>query len=221
MKLIELMMDERVKHRLTGVVVIIAIAIIFVPAMIKKSNQRLSENINVSVKLPPKPVLPDVAVVQEKTVFNTVKVARVDVPAVNVSVASTQLAKNDVAAPSLNRMSSSSSLQHATKVIASSTQSLPVSTATKSIALQPKLTKGEAYVVQLASFNQQHNAELLVTRLKSKGYQASYMKIASKQGDVYKVVVGQVAKRDDAQLLQKKLADNMQLQGFIVKTEVS
>jgi DedD protein len=221
MKLVDLMMDERVKHRLTGVVVIIAIAIIFVPAMIKKSNQRLSENINVSVKLPPKPILPDVAVAQEKAVFNTVKVARVDVPVVNTNVASTQLAKNDVVAPSLNRVSSSSSLHVATKVIPLSTQSLPVSAATKSIALQPKLVKSEAYVVQLASFNQQHNAELLVTRLKSKGYQASYTKIASKQGDVYKVVVGQVAKRDDAQLLQKKLADNMQLQGFIVKTEVS
>ena len=40
MKLMKLMMDERVKHRLTGVVVLVSIAVIFVPAMIKKSNKR-------------------------------------------------------------------------------------------------------------------------------------------------------------------------------------
>ena len=37
-------MDERLKHRLTGVVVILAIAAIFVPAVMKKSNQHSKQN---------------------------------------------------------------------------------------------------------------------------------------------------------------------------------
>lgn len=80
MKLMKLITDERVKHRLTGVVVILSIAIIFVPAMIKKSNQHLGENINLSIKLPPRPELPKVAVLEEKAVFDAVKVARVSMP---------------------------------------------------------------------------------------------------------------------------------------------
>ena len=33
-------MDERIKHRLTGLVVILSIAAIFLPEQVKKSNQR-------------------------------------------------------------------------------------------------------------------------------------------------------------------------------------
>ncbi len=75
-----LRIDERTKHRLTGLVVILAVAIIFVPAMIKKSNQQLEENMHLSVQLPPKPSTPKVAVAEKKAVFEAVKVAKMEVP---------------------------------------------------------------------------------------------------------------------------------------------
>ena len=69
----KLAIDERTKHRLTGLVVIMAVAIIFVPAMLKKSNKHLEENIHISVQLPPRPSFPKVAVTEEKAVFETIK----------------------------------------------------------------------------------------------------------------------------------------------------
>ena len=194
--------DERLKHRLTGLVVIVSIAIIFVPAMIKRSNQRLEESINVSIQLPPKPAAPVVNVSKQQTVFDTVKVARIDIPAVvePVSRRPSEIAKIIEPLP-----------KKAVKPNIISRVDLPKKIA-KTIAVKEGL-----YAVQLASFGSQANAQALVTKLRTRGYQASYKKITTRQGAFYKVVVGQLAKRDDAELLQKKLAQNMQLKGFVVQ----
>jgi DedD protein len=235
MKLMKLVMDERVKHRLTGVVVLVSIAVIFVPAMIKKSNQRLGENITVSIKLPPKPVLPEVAMVQEKAIFNTMKVASIAVPTIAAAPPASQLASAAPAAMKLPKTSTQlasviapvkATVVPASKVAVQSIKAPVVKTGalpnkiTQSIANKVALAKEGGYVIQLASFTQQRNAEMLVNRLRTKGYKANYSKAASKQGEVYKVMVGQLNRRDDALLLQKKLADSMQLSGFIIKAEV-
>jgi DedD protein len=77
----KLVMDERLKHRLVGLLVVLSIAAIFVPAIIKKSNQRFEGNrLNVvSIRLPEKPPMPKVIVPTEETVFKRVKVAHVNI----------------------------------------------------------------------------------------------------------------------------------------------
>ena len=79
----KLVMDEKVKHRLIGIAVIISIGAIFAPAIMKKSNQRLESNVSVNVKLPPKPVSPDVVMTGEKDMFKTIKIAKVSIPDVS------------------------------------------------------------------------------------------------------------------------------------------
>ena len=207
MKLMKIAIDERIKHRVTGVLVLVSIAIIFVPAMIKKSNQRFAENISVSVKLPPKPIFPKVSVVEKKAIFEEVKVARLDIPMDTPKVTILPGTPVEIlnAKPNPIAKQTPKTLVQPVKLVKSN----PIKT-------QPGLQG--AYVVQLASFIQQKNAEVLVARLRSQGYQADY----KKYGDLYKVVVGgQLTQRNDAQMLQKKLAKNMQLSGFIIKNQVS
>ena len=79
----KLVMDEKLKHRLIGLAVIISLGAIFAPAVLKKSSQHLDSNFNVNVKIPPKPIAPDVVMTNEKDVFKTIKVAKVDIPAVS------------------------------------------------------------------------------------------------------------------------------------------
>ena len=69
----KLVMDEKLKHRLIGLAVIISLGAIFAPAMMKKSSQRLESNFSVNVKLPPKPLAPDVVMTDEKEMFKTIK----------------------------------------------------------------------------------------------------------------------------------------------------
>ena len=49
----------------------------------KKSSQRLDHNFSVNVKLPPKPIAPNVAMTDEKEMFKTIKVAKVKIPPVS------------------------------------------------------------------------------------------------------------------------------------------
>lgn len=83
----------------------------------------------------------------------------------------------------------------------------------------PSKTKTRnGYIVQLATFTQQHNARSLIAKLKTRGYVATYNRVKTHEGFVYRVLVGQVSKREQAQILQQKLADTLQLKGLIVAT---
>lgn len=219
----KLVLDERVKHRLIGLVVIVCTAAIFLPALMKKSNQRFEENVSISVHLPAKPLAPKVAVADEKTMFQSVKVAKADIPAVIEKPRANQIAKAEPIsikstvpiAPILNK-----------EPIIAKAETLVVP-AVKTAVLANKVVKPakEAaqaiYAVQLASFTQKINAEQLVTRLRSKGFKASYNKSMGKQGEYYKVIVGQVKQRNEAKNLQKQLLASMQMNGFIIKAGVS
>ncbi len=211
-------MDERVKHRLTGLVVILAVAAIFLPAMLKKSNQHFEETLNLSVRLPAKPVSPKVNIENKDTMFQSVKVAQVTVLTPVEAPRPSQIAKAEPLratsivppAPTANKkpVLAKAEIVRApvVKAAASATQKL-----VKSVAL-----KKEMYAVQLASFTQQNNAKLLVTRLRSKGYVASYSKFSGKQGEYYQVLVGELNQKNAAINLQKQLAASMQLNGFVV-----
>ena len=145
--------------------------------------------------------------VEKKAIFEEVKVARLDIPMDTPKVTILPGTPVEIlnAKPNPIAKQTPKTLVQPVKLVKSN----PIKT-------QPGLQG--AYVVQLASFIQQKNAELLVARLRSQGYQADY----KKYGDLYKVVVGgQLTQRNDAQMLQKKLAKNMQLSGFIIKNQVS
>jgi DedD protein len=71
-------MDEKLKHRLVGVSVVLSLGAIFLPAMMKKSSQHLESNFSVNVQLPPKPAVPNVAVADEEQMFKTIKVAKIE-----------------------------------------------------------------------------------------------------------------------------------------------
>lgn len=89
----KLVMDEKLKHRLIGLAVIISLGAIFAPAVMKKSSQNMENNLSVNVKLPAKPLPPDVVMTDEKELFRTIKVAKVDIAPVSGESQLQELAK--------------------------------------------------------------------------------------------------------------------------------
>lgn len=79
----KLVLDEKLKHRLIGLAVIVSLVAIFAPAVMKKSSQNLVTNYSVHVRLPQKPVAPHVEMSDEKELFETIKVAKVHIPEVS------------------------------------------------------------------------------------------------------------------------------------------
>jgi DedD protein len=90
----KLVIDEKLKHRLIGLCVILSLGAIFFPALMKKSSQRLEDHFSVNVQLPPKPTAPNVAVTDEKEMFKTIKVAQIKTPALKEQQSS-DLGKED------------------------------------------------------------------------------------------------------------------------------
>lgn len=78
----KLVIDEKLKHRMVGLAVVVSLAAIFLPSMMKKSSLRLENNFSVNVQLPPKPKAPNVVMTDKKVMFETIKVAKVDVSSV-------------------------------------------------------------------------------------------------------------------------------------------
>ncbi|MDI1353172.1 MAG: SPOR domain-containing protein [bacterium] len=252
----KLVMDEKLKHRLIGVAVIVSLGAIFAPALMKKSSHHLDSRVN--VQLPPKPSAPQVAITEEKELFKTIKIAKVKIPAVSSENHLSELAKaepiksdlvqenkvikfaQDTSAEELNKKSVNLAVNEAAKTTAKHSVIVAVNKPIKRapvIALKPRAIpknnqlavntnkklklKTDVYAVQLASFSQLSNAQALVNKLKNKGYKATFTKVSSKKGAVYKVYAGHSPRKGDVLKVKTQLASGMQLSGFIVNTGVS
>lgn len=99
-------------------------------------------------------------------------------------------------------------------------QTLKSLKANQSLARKNQRSNSE-FSVQVASLSSQHNAMTLVQRLKSRGYQAHYVVVDYPHGvHSYRVLVGRARDRQAVQQLQRQLARQMQLKGFVVQGEV-
>lgn len=244
-------MDEKLKHRLIGLAVIISLGAIFAPAVIRKSGQHAEGNFSVNVKLPPKPLAPDVVMGDEKEMFKTIKVARVTLPTVSDKKQLSDLVQAEPIKSDLVRQVKPSELARVESDTKSEPAKIALNDAAKNTVKQeikiasqkpkqaiivkqkvvarasiPKkittsakkpMLKKTIYAVQLASFSQLTNAQILLKRLHSKGYKANFIK----QGSVYKVYVGHSQNKNDVMKLKVQLANAMQLNGFVVNTGVS
>lgn len=253
-------MDERVKHRLIGLAVILSIGAIFAPAIMKKSSQRIDANMIVSVKLPAKPSQPNIDMTAKKGMFENAKVAHVELPSVNdkqltlpslakaeslsksneknelpgerlaladiETKADSQALKTDTQSQKPQIVSAKVAAVH--KVAKGLKFSAPPAKS-KEVAKNPKVIKPlekntfeskskKGFTIQLATFSQQRNADNLISKLKMKGYVATSSRVKTSDGFVYKVLVGQVNKKEQAQELQAKLANALQMKGFIIAT---
>ena len=214
----KIVIDESVKHRLIGLVVILSVAIVFVPSMVKKSNHHFEENINLSVRLPAKPIPPKVVAATRQELFHSVKVAKVVLPVVADKANVGRIAKAEpVRLPS---SLPSAPLMVQAKSVAKAVPIKKVAQINKINKINKTINK-EQFSVQLACFSDPKRAQILVNQLRSKGYAANYNKFNSTKGGMYKVIVGTLNEKNKAQALQKQLATNMRLNGFVVKTKVS
>ncbi len=201
--------DDKIKHRIIGLAVLLSIALVFVPAMVKKSNQRLDEKMNLSVRMPPKPVITQVVAAKPKELFKATTVAHVVLPQVVENKSAVKIARAE--SLSGQTMATRTVLQKA-PVIANNPKKMNKSVPNLASVKVPLIVKRDMFSVQLASFARQDNALSLIQQLYKKGFKASY----DKRGSQYRVLVGQL-QLDQAKNLQKKLANATQLNGFLVK----
>lgn len=234
-------MDEAMKHRVVGIAVIVSIALVFLPAMIKKNNQRLEEK-KIAVELPAKPPQPQMVEVNEPKVFAETKVAHVDLDTQHVlSETEEQINQHPISEPkSIQKYAQVSSPIGHEKIIAKAKdvvhpiqkkedQTIKPKVAKKTVKktivsakkkvhnVHAKASSSLTYAIQVGVFSERTNAQTFQKELGKKGYRSRLVKTSIHGKPAVKVLIGNLASADAAQQLKSKLASEKNIKGFVTK----
>lgn len=84
-------------------------------------------------------------------------------------------------------------------------------------ALRPETNLPVAWVVQVASFSKQDNADALKEKLQGKGYKAYVQHFRGAKGELYRVMVGPKVSQRDAQREQREIEKTFGLNTLLVQ----
>jgi len=202
-------MEQKLKERLVGAAVLVAVAVIFIPIIFTDSQD--TEVISGS-NIPEKP----------ETNFNSRIVPVIES---DDELTSTPIDPGNVESENIESGKNNDNLIIEQKVVAEKVISASENNAEKQAIEQKKaITDVEgstsvglsAWIVQLGSFTEEDNAQSLNTKLRKAGY-PSFVEPVKKDGKIsYRVRVGPEIKRSEADSLLKKLKEKMQLDGIVV-----
>lgn len=216
-------MERRLKERLTGAVVVLLLAVIFVPMLLDNSAQ---DDIEITkTNIPPGP---DVEF--KSAVLPVEELPPVEPP--QMPLATTEPDNKGVFSPDNAMPATDTATDNPTSpqplpvaeptpppVVTARTEIIPVenSNVTARNPSGDTATRGmSAWVIQLGSFSSQTNADSLVRQLQTQGFPAYIEKVTTDAGIVYKVRVGPELSRPAAENMVKNLKAKMKLDGMIL-----
>ncbi len=191
-------MNDQLKQRLVGAIVLVSLAVIFIPMILPGGGMGDSMNIR---KVPPEPDYrfpPPKSTPKAPPMSEAVVVPMGDTEPKVSTKASTPEKKTSSKKTSGNK-------KVATKPV--------VSTPDK----KPDIKPGQvtAWIVQVGSFSSSPNAKSLRDKLRKMGYASFVEAVKSKQGMIYRVRVGPELTRTLADKLQKQLAKKAKVNGMV------
>ncbi len=193
-------MEQKLKERLVGAAVLVAVAVIFIPIIFTDSPET---EVILGSNIPEKPetnfssrIIP--------VIESDDKSSSTPIDSENIESGKSQ--QND--APIIEQ-----------KVVAEKVISTKENNAEKILTteVEGNTTVGlSAWIVQLGSFTEEDNAQSLNEKLRTAGY-PSFVEPLKRDGKIsYRVRVGPEIKRSEADMLLKKLKEKMQLDGIVV-----
>ena len=208
----KLVMDEKLKHRLIGLAVIISLGAIFAPAVLKKSSQNLENSYSVNIKLPPKPLVPDVVSTNEQDVFKTIKVAKVKIPAVSEANQLPELVRAESIKSDIISTDRTATVAKVEPDLKSEPVQLALNQAAKSTAKQA-ITKQTVVkqTVAVAPVKRKNQAPVVASRNKTIPKSTKVVSVAkakyipSNKKDVYALQLASFTQISNAQSLVKRL----------------
>ena len=198
------MMEQKLKERLVGAAVLVAIAVIFIPIILNDPPE--IESISGS-NIPEKP----------ETTFNSriVPVIENDKKALLNTVESESIGSEEIQDNNEQDIVAEKLVSDHDKI----TDDISVESEAiiDEVKDEVKVDVGlSAWIVQLGSFTEEDNAQSLNEKLRKAGYPA-FVEPLKKNGKIsYRVRVGPEIRRSEADLLLKNLKDKMKLDGIVV-----
>ena len=202
-------MKEATKQRIVGTVVLLALALIFLPIIFDGEG---SYQVPVSSRIPDPPAVP---ILPEPPIERPQVLAERDISQ-DASVAP----DTDAAAEPIDEAEQS---------VASEPTPEPAN-GVEVVESQPVFERGspqlgddglpQGWVVRLGTFANSTNASNLVNRLQDSGYKAYSRNVVNDQGTLTAVFVGPWVQREQVEQYQRELQEQFQLSGMIVRYEI-
>lgn len=199
-------MEQQLKQRLVGAIVLVSLAVIFIPVILEGPDDELAPRFqdlpetpqidyNASVDLP----LPEAGPVDESADLQPVEQATGPVAATTAPAPVVTAPEPPPAAP-----------------VAQPATPEPPATAARTVREPPA-----GWYAQVGSFSQQDNARSLQDTLGKAGHRAHVQQVATVSGHSYRVLVGPSASREAATRELDKLATAMQIKGLVIELPVA
>ena len=208
-------MNQGAKQRIVGTVVLLALALIFLPIIFDGEG---SYQAPVSSRIPDTPII---SILPEPIQSRPVIVG--DVVAVEPDVATTVSLIEETASDAIDEAVEELIEELPEEpVVASDSVEITESQAIFSREV-PQLSDAglpQGWVVRLGSFSDRDNANNLVARLQDAGYKAYTRDIRSDQGALTGVFVGPWLDRAQVNEYQRKLQEEFSLAGLVVRYEL-
>lgn len=193
-------MDKaQLKQRIVGAIVLVALGVIFIPMVLNRDDN----NTGISgSNIPAKP--PELEQLASQTPPATP-------PAPVPPTETRQLVDKDT--PPLPR--ATDSLAQENSVTENSQPPAPETSKDKPVT-PTQTVKTRGWVVQVASFTDRSKALRLRDRLRKAKFNCFVESVTGKRGTLYRVRVGPVIKREEADRLQTRIARQLKLKGTLV-----
>lgn len=196
-------MDDGLKQRLIGAIVLVAVAVLFLPGLLDRDAQR---TVDLSSQIPPQPaVVTRIVEIAEPTPPQGIPVAK-------------PLAENYPHQPA-------ESVQSPTEATQTAGDSIPESRSTRAgpdapASSAPTLNAEgvpDAWSLQVASFQSPERAQTMLEQLQEAGFK-SYVRTASTgQGTVHRVFVGPKINRAAAEAEKRSIDERFKTDALVVE----
>ena len=207
-------MSSQFQNRLVGVIVIVALGVIFLPDILDGKKQREEEQF---AEIPLRPVIQDRTLPAQN--IETVDLGMNDAPNVDGSLSAD--GPSEGSAGSGDASNSGDASWHIAEESGQPTKQqepklASTSKPTVKSAAKPVAKLKDAWTIQLGSFNNAANVRGLVKRLRDKGFTAYTLPTKPVDGQLTKVFVGPNVSKDKLSRMQGDIEKLTQLKGRII-----
>ena len=217
-------MEQNLKQRLVGALVLISLAVIFVPLMFDGQQQRIDTS---TYDIPEKPAItitaPNVVPLEQEArqqyeeVIQVTEAKKAQDEATAPIDQAVQAAVDKVAAAPAQATPSTSPADPVEQTREYLAQEKAVDDSLQDQPVTAALPLAEAWVIQVGAFSSEPNAQGLRDKLKAAGYTAFVKGIKGANGPLYKVYVGPEIRRAQMEQQKTELERKYNLKALILK----
>lgn len=208
-------MEQNLKQRLVGALVLISLAVIFLPLVFDRQQQRIDTS---PYAIPEKPVItitaPNMEPLERATseqqaaVMNVMEEKRIQDETSAVADHTVSSSPTVAVEPEPTPVAQTREYLEQEKAVDATLQDQPVTTT---------VPLAEAWVIQVGAFSSEANAKGLQDKLKSAGYAAFVKGSSAASGMLYKVYVGPEIRRAQLEQQKTELERKYNLKALILK----